>query len=347
MRRSASRYCGAVPYLTLLWAAVVSAAAMSCFAGNWFGGGLPLVAYISAAEGAPQVWIHDPNAEHSIRVSSRNAESRNPRWSVDQDYLAWVSVSGSARLMVYEVASGDVSTLADNLDGTHPPIWAPDGSRIAYVSEAEGDPDIYMVGLAGGQPTRLTRSEVAERVGDWSPDGEWLVFTELGRHGLLLRNPDGVNRIPLTDGPDTDPVWSPKGDRIAFLRDSGEERDVYILRPTNSGNWAGDTDDLEVSGHDGDAFSPTWSSNGRRIVFAAQGGDPGSEIYTVLVDGTDLERLTHNRDDDLAPDWSSSGDKIAFVSYAHGNAEILYMNGDGTQQHRITNNDHPDTNPNW
>ena len=172
------------------------------------------------------------------------------------------------------------------------------------------------------------------------------MFTEVGRDGLLLRNPEGVNRIPLTDGADSDPVWSPKGDRIAFLRQTDWGRDLYVLRPTKSGNWVEGTDEVTVSGLDEDEFEPSWSLDGRRIAFAARDKDQ-SEIYTVLVDGTDRRRLTHNRVDDLSPVWSATGDRIVFVSYAYGNAEILYMNGDGGEQKRITTNDHTDTDPDW
>ena len=47
------------------------------------------------------------------------------------------------------------------------------------------------------------------------------------------------------------------------------------------------------------------------------------------------------------PVWSQKGDKIAFVSFAYGNAEILYMNRDGAEQMRITTNDGMDTEPDW
>ena len=327
-------------------AAVLSAAALGCFVGGWFGGDLPRVAHLSNPSGDAQVWIYDANSGESVRVSGRNSEARHPRWSNEQQFLAWVTVGSPGQLMVYDSANGDVSMLVAAVDDTQPPVWSPDGGRIAYVSDAEGESDIYMVDLTTRQPTRLTFGDAEERVGDWSPDGEWLVFTEVGRDGLLLRNPEGVNRIPLTDGADSDPVWSPKGDRIAFLRQTDWGRDLYVLRPTKSGNWVEGTDEVTVSDLDEDEFEPSWSLDGRRIAFAAR-DEAQSEIYTVLVDGTDRRRLTHNRVDDLSPVWSATGDRIVFVSYAYGNAEILYMNGDGGGQKRITTNDHTDTDPDW
>ena len=66
-----------------------------------------------------------------------------------------------------------------------------------------------------------------------------------------------------------------------------------------------------------------------------------------MVDGSERRQLTQNMEDDLMPVWSASEDRIAFVSYAYGNAEILYMNADGTGQMRLTVNDAMDTHPDW
>ncbi len=348
MNQSGSTFSKLASRLTALSAAaLLSVAAVGCFVGGWFGGGLPQIAYVSSPGGAAGVWVHDPAAADSVRMSGRNAIAGHPRWSPGQAFLAWVSAEADdIRLMLYDALAGDTTMLVGDLDPEQPPVWSPDGAHIAYVSDADGDYDIYMIDLETRTPTRLTFSAERERIGDWSPDGRWLVFTESGRDGLLLRNPDGVNRISLTDGADSAAVWSPKGDRIAFLRDTGDGRDVYVLRPTDSGDWTRDTEELAVSGMLGDEFSPSWSADGRRIAFVHRGAEP-SEIYSVLVDGKDQKQLTHNRVDDLSPVWASTGDMIVFVSYAYGNAEILYMNGDGADQLRITANDHPDTSPDW
>ena len=220
------------------------------------------------------------------------------------------------------------------------------GDKIAYVSVADGELDLYMVELENGRETRLTFTTEREQLGDWSPDDEWIVFTEDGSDGLLLRNPNGVNRVPLTHGPDVDPAWSPKGDRIAFVRNSRDGGDVYVLRPTQSGDWAADTDEVAVSERDDDERNPDWSGDGRRLVFVVN-TEGQTDIYTVLVDGSDRTRLTHNLSDDLQPAWSHAGSKIAFVSYAYGNPEIVYMNGDGSEQRRVTINDQIDTQPDW
>ncbi len=331
-------------YLTLCLAVALSLG--GCFAGNLVGGDLPAITYVVSDGDGAQAWVHQPGEDEASRISSLSADAMAPRWSPDQTRIAWISVGNKTELMLYDVASEGVSSLASDVDADQPPIWAPESDRIAYVSDEDGDPDIYMVALEGEQITRLTFSPERELVGDWSPDGEWLVFTEQGNNGLFLRNPNGVNRIELTSGPDSDPVWSPKGDRIAFLRSEDGNRDVYVLRPTDSDNWADDTDEVAVSEDENDEFSVSWSADGRRLAFVVRFEDQ-SEIFSVLVDGSERRQLTQNMEDDLMPVWSASEDRIAFVSYAYGNAEILYMNADGTGQMRLTVNDAMDTHPDW
>ena len=332
--------------IAMLSLLALSAGALGCFAGDWFGSDLPAVAYTVGDDGAGQIWVREPRDNEPVRISPRNSDAHFPQWSPGQNYLAWVSRTAKSELVVYEAETGQTKTLVSGVEGTQPPVWAPGSDRIAYVSDEDGDPDIYMVELTSGKKTRLTFNPARESIGDWSPEGEWIVFTESGHDGLLLRNPDGVNRIELTDGPDSQPVWSPKGDRIAFLRESDEGRDVYVLRPTNSDDWTDDTDEVSVSDTEHDESTPAWSAGGRHLAFVVH-FDEQSEIFRVNVDGSDRQRLTQNTADDLMPVWSETGDKIAFVSYAYGNAEILYMNGDGSEQMRLTSNDAMDTQPDW
>lgn len=329
--------------LAVAWLLTVS----GCFVGNLFGGeSRPSVAYISSDGERSRVWMHLSGEDDPTSISPRNAIAKSVRWSPGQGKLAWVAGGDAPLLMLYDVASGETELLVSGIDENQPPVWAPKADRIAYVSDVDGSPDIYMVELETGDQTRLTFSDERERVGDWSPDGQWLVFTEDGREGLLLRNPTGVNLIELTDGPDTGPVWSPKGDRIAFTRHTGQDHDLYVLRPTKSDDWADDTDEVAVADTEYDESAPSWSADGRRLAFVVD-DDLQSEIYTVLVDGSELEQLTYNTVDDLEPKWSQTAEMILFVSNAYGNSEILYMKGDGEDQMRLTTSDAMDSQPQW
>ena len=331
----------------LLAATMLLLVSAGCFVGNWFGGGdLPAVAYISEKDEAAQVWIDRHDGNDPDNISPANAVARSLSWSPGQRYLAWIAGGDVPLLMLYDAESEETDLLVPNVDENQPPVWAPGADRIAYVSEVEGSTDIFMVEVETGEQTRLTFSEGHESVGDWSPDGQWLVFTQSGHEGLLLRNPTGVNLIELTDGADTNPVWSPKGDRIAFLRDTGEGHDIYVLRPSDKDDWADDTDELAVADTEYDETEPAWSADGRTLAFVVNYDDQ-SEIFTVRVDGSERTQLTYNTANDWMPNWSQVGDRIIFLSNAYGNSEILYMNGDGSDQTRLTSTESSESSPDW
>src|SRR5690606_32705336 len=54
------------------------------------------------------------------------------------------------------------------------PRFSPDGKRIAFTGNYDGNPDVYMMPAAGGVPTRLTHHGMFDRLVDWTPDGKRL-----------------------------------------------------------------------------------------------------------------------------------------------------------------------------
>ena len=106
--------------------------------------------------------------------------------------------------------------------------WSPDGRRVAYAWNRDGNFDIWVQSIDGGDPTRVTSSPVDERQPAWSPDGQRLVFrSESDGGGLFTVDVNGgpVRRIAPYG---RRPAWMPDGRDVVFL-DSDSPRAAFIV----------------------------------------------------------------------------------------------------------------------
>ena len=84
------------------------------------------------------------------------------------------------------------------------PAWSPDGASIVFVSDRDGDPDLYAMDADGSDQTRLTNSVSWEEDPVWAPDGTKILFSRLfGKTDLFVVDPDGSNQLNLTNTPNT------------------------------------------------------------------------------------------------------------------------------------------------
>jgi Tol biopolymer transport system component len=322
-------------------AALVSVFVAACFGSDGTGG---QAVYSSNEDGLPGVYLIDTESGDVTRLTSSAGYDSGPVWSPDRSLIAFISDrTGSPTLWVM---SADGTSEEPPFPGVEPVTdfrWAPDSTRLAIlVGEASGG-RILVGDLETGETEPLTLDGEFALLGDWSPDGDWVVYSlsHEDRMGLYKRNPRGVQEIQITSGQDTNPVWSPKGGLIAFSRpvDDGS-LDINVVSP--------DGEDGRVLYHtNGTETSIEWSPDGRRLVFVSD-QDGNREIYLMDADGEDEPiRLTKNRVADDLPRWSKDGKYILFTSDNDGDFDLYTMYRDGTGQRRITSNDSDDIQFDW
>ena len=231
--------------------------------------------------------------------------------------------------------------LTDNDARDSFPAWSPDGRRIAFDSDRDGNSEIYVMNADGSGVTRLTDNDAIDSFPTWSPDGRRIAFssTRDGSFEVYVMNADGsgVTRLTDNDARDWSPAWSPDGRHIAFESTRDGNSEIYVMNADGSGVTR-----LTYNGAaDG---TPAWSPDGRRIAFAS-GGRGNSEIY--VMDASGVIRLTDNDASDVTPAWSPDGLRIAFASEREGNLEIYVMNADGSGVTRLTYNGANGLFPDW
>ncbi len=102
------------------------------------------------------------------------------------------------------------------------PYFSPDGTRILFTGEYDGNTDIFVVGVAGGIPQRLTWHPAADLAAGWSPDGNRVLFqstrTAFSRAAQLFTTDlKGSYPVALPLPMGYEGAYSPDGSRLAYV----------------------------------------------------------------------------------------------------------------------------------
>ena len=229
------------------------------------------------------------------------------------------------------------------------PSWSPDGKKIAFTSRRNGgNIQIFVMDSDGQNPIRLT-NEVWDQDPDWSPDGQKIAFTgyrnvglrgEAWNQDIYVMDADGKNRKRLTRiaGSNSDPSWSPDGQRIAFVNSGwGWGGQIYVM-DSNGENTTRLTDD------GGTKRRPSWSPDGQSIAFGLS-----AQVYVMDSGGKNPRKLTDGQIA-LNPTWSPDSEMIAYESWRRhdGISEIHLMTADGEHVKKLSRPpERGDWDPDW
>jgi dipeptidyl aminopeptidase/acylaminoacyl peptidase len=240
------------------------------------------------------------------------------------------------------------------------PRWSPDGTRIAYVSDRDGKPQIFVRWMDSGQTAKLT--DLAKPPGDlsWSPDGKLIAFTspvesEPPKIATLPKAPEGAK---WADPPKSYDRLIYRFNGRGYLSPGFTQLFVVASdggapRQLTTGNFPHGSTPFAGSG------SPVWTSDAKYLVFSAnlrpdfEYQPLNSEVYEVaLADGA-VKQLTDRKGPDESPSISPDGNTVAYTGFddryqGHQTTHLYLMNSDGSNPRVATPKfDRDVENPRW
>ena len=215
-------------------------------------------------------------------------------------------------------------------------------SKIAFISNRNGNDEVYMMDYDGHNQTRLTFNNHRDYMPAWSADGKKISFTSyLGNSVILyLLDLDEQNiTTVLSKGTNFAPAFSPDGNKIAFCSTMDGNAEIYMANSDGKRirrltfNNAIDT-------------APTWSPTSREIAFtSSRGGTP--QIYIMDAEGSNLRRVSFGGSYHDGPSWSPTGDRIAYVSRLDNVFDIYVLDLRTKQIIKLTEGNARNESPSW
>lgn len=216
--------------------------------------------------------------------------------------------------------------------------------KVAFVSTASGNKELYLMDYDGYNVQRLTQNGSINLNPDFSPNGREIVYTSYkkGNPDLYRRElfTGAEARVTSNAGTSSGGAWAPDGTRIALSQSKGGDPEIYIIDKVGK-QLAKLTSNSAID------ISPSWSPDGSQIAFVSDRlGSP--QIFIMSSDGTNVRRLTTNGSYNVSPRWSPKGDRIVYIRQQQGGFQVYSISPDGTGELQLTkegDNHHPRWSP--
>ena len=223
--------------------------------------------------------IFAPSDEPQNRLQRLTLTSQATEFALSPDGKQIAFVVRGEIFVVNVEKGGEAKRITDHPYRDFDIDWSPDGRKLAFISERDGNREVYIVDVRTRELRRLTNTpDAAESNPEWSPTGNYVAFVRgpFGRQLCWVDVNTGEEKV-VVEGPFIGEfAWSPDGRWICFNRrdPANNVTDLYIV-PWNGGEPVNVTRMPYWNG------SIVWTKDGKNIIFRSSRTDNNVDIYVL------------------------------------------------------------------
>ena len=195
--------------------------------------------------------------------------------------------------------------------------------KILFVSNRDGNNEIYVMNGDGSQQKRLTYSSANDVAPSWSPDATQIAFfsDRVGKNQIYIMDSDGNNQnlLAIQGTLISAPLWSPDGNWIAFSK-TAENINTYLIKPNGS-------QEIQLTYNGGYNLPVAWSPNSKHVLLISNLDSLGQTVsvnnfFSLNIETGEMDNVTNYSAQYADASWSPNGRKIVYVS---GRDSILIL----------------------
>jgi len=229
------------------------------------------VIFASTREDSMALWSIPAKGGEPVRLTAGTSGERSPSVASHLPWLAYCTCDSNANAVVMDRRTGERLVLPSSKNETFP-ILTPDGRAVIFHSDRSGGSELWLQPLNGltldGHPRRLTDHPGTVALPDVSPDGRWIAYQRVlnRQRDIWLVPTSGGPSVQFTDdpAPDLHPVFSPTGDRIAWVSERSGVENVWVAEVADGGRRS---QPVQMTHGDSADLYPAWSPDGTRLAY--------------------------------------------------------------------------------
>jgi TolB protein len=250
-----------------------------------------------------EVYVGDYDGANQRRVTVTRTLNIFPVWSADGRSIAYTSYrrNNSPDIYVSHIYQGTPPEVPlKGVGQNYLAAWSPDGTRIAFTTNRDGNPELYVVNRDGSSLRRITNHPSVDITPTWSPAGNEIAFTSdrSGTPQIYIVSADGLGspRRITTESYADRATWGPAPyNEIAYAARSGGGYDIKVYDVASG-------ERRQITFGEGSNESPAYAPNGRHVAFTSTRKGK-VQVFTIGRDGRGLRQVT-TLGNNYYPNWS-------------------------------------------